>query len=197
MSVNLSDTANRTPIFSNTYKIAQKVRSKLTSLFSTPSALLRTLRKLIFPPNPFVLCRLRTLSDNYRGWGVSSHLSKHLSLSCTHFRKNTLSKPFIFNPLQKSAQVTENTRFQVPLFSYSCALFSRKSFFCLTYAKQRGGYTQNCPILGFSAHSRSPLLPPPGNQPTRARPQNSLARKSKWPAPLAAEKSTRWREYEG
>jgi hypothetical protein len=48
-------------------------------------------------------------------------------------------KQLILNAMQKSAHLTETTNFQVPLFSYSCALFSCKSCICRSYANHTGG----------------------------------------------------------
>ncbi len=121
---------------------------RLTPFFSISSTHSCAFSGLTLPPNHFIFCRLRTSRVDCRGWGVSRFdVAKHTSLNRAHFRKMALSKPCIFNQLQKSAQLIENTHFQVPLFSHSCALFSCKSFICITYANQWGGCTPACSAL--------------------------------------------------
>ncbi len=59
----------QTPAFPATRDSNLRKVRKLTPLFSISSALFCVFAQLTFPPNPFVFYRLRTLLDNYRGWG--------------------------------------------------------------------------------------------------------------------------------
>jgi hypothetical protein len=74
MSADLNNLAERTPTFSSTYKLASKIKSDLTPVFSISSALFCTFSGLAFPLNPFIFCRLRTSRVDYRAWGVAPML---------------------------------------------------------------------------------------------------------------------------
>jgi hypothetical protein len=71
MRVERDNSAKQPFIFSATYKLARKNRIHLKPLYSISSALFCAFAQSIFPRNQFIFCRLRTLSDNYRGVGVS------------------------------------------------------------------------------------------------------------------------------
>jgi hypothetical protein len=59
-----------TPMFSWIYKPAPQTKSDLTRVFSIASTLFCALVHPIFPRNPLVFYKIRTLLKKHRGWGV-------------------------------------------------------------------------------------------------------------------------------
>ena len=160
MSTEFADRKNVSPYPAITFAQTKHSARELTPVFSISSAHRCALAQFTFPPNPFIFCGLLTFSDDYRGWGCPVFLAKRLPQNCPRFRKNPVSKPFIFNPLQKSAQLIENMHFQVPLFSYSCALFCWKSCIFNNITKTYRGVYPKLSDFGISlplATNHSPL----------------------------------------
>ena len=60
------------PAFPSTYDPDPAHVRELSALFSIPSAHSCAFLKITLPRNPFIFYRLRTFSDNYRGWGYPS-----------------------------------------------------------------------------------------------------------------------------
>jgi hypothetical protein len=71
----------KSPIFSVTDKLTRKLQSELNPAFSISPALFCRSFKSIFSHNPFSFYCLRTLSDNYQGWGYRLKYQARLGLS--------------------------------------------------------------------------------------------------------------------
>jgi hypothetical protein len=98
------------------------------------------------------------------------------SSSNLHFRaQNRVSNSHAFNKLQHPVQLIENKHDQVPLFSHSCALFSRKSRICHSYAKHTGGGVPPPDIVNLRAQKK---LLPKANRALRARHLGSRGNRS-------------------
>ncbi len=64
---------------------------ELNPLFSNSSARFARVLKITLLPNPFIFYRLRTFSDNYRGWGCLPLLSTTIATIPHRFARSTLS----------------------------------------------------------------------------------------------------------
>ena len=74
--------------------------------------------------------------------------------------KKRPSNSLILKPLQKSAHLTDNRNFQVPAYSYSCALFSRSPFIFSTLTLCVWGYIYPAQRAHLIHHSKFALSPP-------------------------------------
>lgn len=78
---------------------------ELTPAFPITSALFCAFAQVTFPRNPFVFLRLRTFTDNHRGWGYLPFLGALQKLEyagCNAVQQTTGQEPRPYLPLPHS-----------------------------------------------------------------------------------------------
>ncbi len=151
MNVERHNFAKQSSTFSVTYKLARKMKSELSPIFSISCAHLRAFSGLTFPLNPFVFHRLRTSRDNYRGWGCLA-----LSATALPIRVNPCSSVVSFSPpatrlfsilYKRVRKSLKTSTFKSLYFHTHAHSFAGSPVFSTTSQKHTGGYT---PILSDS-----------------------------------------------